>query len=201
MTADLQSKRPRPMLEHRRGMADCEGVDVPDRTCERCDRQCPTVWAKYCSEACRTIARTAHHESMKSPLRQAIEAGDHAAILREIRARTTLGDGGCWLWTGAVSKAGYPHTMWHRHRKPIHRIALAAHLGAPIGDQTVHHVCATRRCVNPEHLQQATARDNVCEMMARADYVRRIEQLENALRDVRPDHPLLAEHALGGVVR
>ncbi len=46
-----------------------------------------------------------------------------------------------------------------------------------------------------------TVRDNVAEMLARNDYVRRIVALEKALAAERPGHPLLAEAPLAGILR
>lgn len=60
---------------------------------------------------------------------------------------------------------------------------------------------ASPMCVNPNHLQQVTARENIAEMLARNDYVRRIAALERALAEADPQHPLLMDAPLGGVLR
>lgn len=46
-------------------------------------------------------------------------------------------------------------------------------------------------CVNPEHLQPVTFRENTAEMMARHAYLNRISELEEALRTASPNHPVL----------
>lgn len=56
-------------------------------------------------------------------------------------------------------------------------------------------------CVNPDHLQQATHRENIGEMIARNDYVRRIVELESVVRQLDPTNPVLAPAPLAGVLR
>ena len=46
-------------------------------------------------------------------------------------------------------------------------------------------------CVNPDHLQPVTYRDNIAEMLARSSYISRIAELEKALADISPEHPIL----------
>lgn len=55
-----------------------------------------------------------------------------------------------------------------------------------------HHTCGDSRCVNPDHLQPVTHRDNTAEMLARHSYLARIAELEEALATIDPSHPLLA---------
>ncbi|GAA1103551.1 hypothetical protein GCM10009650_02890 [Nesterenkonia jeotgali] len=51
-------------------------------------------------------------------------------------------------------------------------------------------------CVNPEHVVPATAATNIAEMKARNSYIARIEELENALRELSPRHPKLGMLAI-----
>jgi hypothetical protein len=71
---------------------------------------------------------------------------------------------GCWLWTGAigdkgcggfgVSEAGKKRTLL------AHRISWAAFVGPiPTGLQ-LDHKCRVRCCVNPDHLEPVTPREN-----------------------------------------
>jgi hypothetical protein len=60
-----------------------------------------------------------------------------------------------------------------------------------LGSHQAHHTCAERACVNPDHLQPVTQRENVAEMLTRKSYVKRIEELEARLRQLSPDDPLL----------
>lgn len=73
-----------------------------------------------------------------------------------------------------------------------HRLMLQAqHDGAPLGVQAAHHRCANTMCINPDHLQPVTHRENIAEMLARRSYLNRITELEEALAALAPDHPVL----------
>lgn len=69
--------------------------------------------------------------------------------------------GGCWLWTGRLSRAGYG-VFWHDGKdRRAHRFAYEFLVG-PIPDGlTLDHLCRTRSCVNPAHLEPVTQIVNV----------------------------------------
>ena len=197
------------------------GTKTADRRCIRCKpceerrrqpnltlKQCTWCYAthlgsgKFCGTDCRSAAADHRARKMRGPLRTAIEDADYASLLREIAARCTVTSDGCWNWDGCKqqgAKGGGPYPIYQRWQ--VHRLALEAKLGASLGTQTAHHICANSLCVNPDHLQQVTSRENVAEMLARNDYVRRIAALEKALAAERPGHQLLAEAPLAGVLR
>ncbi|MDN5919384.1 MAG: HNH endonuclease [Pseudonocardia sp.] len=58
-------------------------------------------------------------------------------------------------------------------------------VGAIPDGQYVHHRCANRMCVNPDHLQLTTARENTAEMLRRRYYEARIAALEAEVLDLR----------------
>lgn len=73
---------------------------------------------------------------------------------------------GCWLWTGALNNKGYgtigetiaDYTTKHHY---AHRLSYTMHKG-PIPDGlVVDHMCNVRNCVNPDHLQVLTNRENI----------------------------------------
>lgn len=126
-------------------------------------------------------------------IRAALVAGDYPGLLAALRANATVtvtGDG-CWLWRDLNSSA-YPKAV----RLPggtasgLHRQVLEAKLGVPLGKRHVLHTCGVSACVNPDHLQATTVRDDLGP--ARRAPHSRVAELEAALREVRPDHPLLA---------
>lgn len=67
----------------------------------------------------------------------------------------------CWLWTGAVSPAGYGTFTTDggragSRRVRAHRYAFTTIVG-PIADGLeLDHLCRVRHCVNPAHLEPVT---------------------------------------------
>jgi hypothetical protein len=63
---------------------------------------------------------------------------------------------GCWLWTGRIDYNGYGKI----NREWAHR-AVYSRLVAPITPGlSIDHICRTRPCVNPAHLEPVTPREN-----------------------------------------
>lgn len=71
---------------------------------------------------------------------------------------------GCWLWQGTLTHDGYG--MYRGAR--AHR-SLYEYFVGPIPDGLViDHLCRVRSCVNPEHLEPATVRENTLRGEGRA---------------------------------
>ena len=67
---------------------------------------------------------------------------------------------GCWTWTGYVDPKGYARILVHGHNQYIHRFSYVLHKG-PIPDGfTIDHLCRTRHCINPAHLEAVTIKVN-----------------------------------------
>lgn len=145
---------------------------------------------KFCSSECRRASAQARAKAMRSPLRAALEDGDAAAVLDLVRQKSVVQDNDCWAWTGSTSD-GYPVLNYRGKSIGIHRAVIEAKLGKTLGSQAAHHTCANTICVNPDHLQPVTHRDNVAEMLARQSYLARIADLESALAALESTHPLL----------
>jgi len=65
----------------------------------------------------------------------------------------------CWLWTGAQSR-GYGRVlrggaMWQAHRWVYERL-----VGPVASELQLDHLCRTRCCCNPDHLEPVTPRAN-----------------------------------------
>ena len=68
---------------------------------------------------------------------------------------------GCWLWDGATNNAGYGNFWNGRAYVSAHCESYREHVG-PIPDGLeIDHVCRTRACVNPAHLEPVTRLENV----------------------------------------
>ncbi|MGW2864269.1 HNH endonuclease signature motif containing protein [Streptomyces sp. NPDC001205] len=92
--------------------------------------------------------------------------------------------GSCILHPAARNQR-YATITYKRRRYKAHRFVFAA-LVAPLHDgEVVHHKCANKRCINPEHLQSITTVENNAEMMQRHYYLKRIEDLESENRKLK----------------
>jgi hypothetical protein len=130
----------------------------------------------------------------RSPIRAAYEDGDMPRLLTEIRANCLIGPTGCWEWQGtrvAKSNGQYAYVNYGRKRLAVHRLAAMTKYGDIGSEPVVHHACHLTYCVNPDHLSPVSARENNIEMLEREFYLTRITELESALRQAVPTHPLL----------
>ena len=67
---------------------------------------------------------------------------------------------GCWLWLGAVNWKGYGAFWFDGKFGKAYRFAYRSFRG-PIQDGfQIDHLCRTRCCVNPYHLDLVTQREN-----------------------------------------
>lgn len=67
-----------------------------------------------------------------------------------------INENGCWIWQWAVSNSGYGVHAG----QSAHRYMYEKHVG-PIPDGLwIDHLCRTKRCVNPAHLEPVTPAEN-----------------------------------------
>lgn len=71
---------------------------------------------------------------------------------------------GCWLWTGAVDWVGYGEVWWKGKRHRAHRAVFDAYRGAMPSE--LDHLCKTKRCVNPDHLEPVSRAENMRRLYA-----------------------------------
>ena len=158
----------------------------------------------FCDYACRdaylranrmgawsgAVSRAAHARVSGSPLVAALDDGDAVAFFVALRARCTVTASECWEWPQRDG-SGYPLWPVRGSKFRVHRLVLEVKHGRPLGQQAAHHRCANTQCVNPEHLQPVTHAGNNVEMMQRTYYLARIAELEQALSEASPSHPLI----------
>lgn len=100
-------------------------------------------WQRHGDPRARTIAR--HHTFAES-----FAANTSSAPTQ----------GGCILWAGAVTAAGYGRVQAHGRSEYAHRYAWEQARGTLGANELVDHICHQTRCVNVEHLRVATRSEN-----------------------------------------
>jgi hypothetical protein len=70
--------------------------------------------------------------------------------------RVEVTDSGCWEWQGYLDRDGYGHDG----KGGAHRSAYVAKFGPVPPGMQLDHLCRNRRCVNPDHLEPVTHREN-----------------------------------------
>jgi hypothetical protein len=89
---------------------------------------------------------------------------DRLALLpTRIAAKIRVDESGCWIWTGSgcgdPSKQ-YGHAWDGERQRVAHRVVYAILVGPIPKGLTLDHLCRVRRCVNPEHVELVTQREN-----------------------------------------
>ncbi|WP_419146536.1 HNH endonuclease signature motif containing protein [Pseudomonas nitroreducens] len=133
----------------------------PTKVCTACGsdfyrhpKDSESQWASrsYCSISCKNRS----HES--TPI--------HLRFWAHVDRKA---DDDCWEWTGSKDGHGYGTLSAGGGRPPqkAHRIAFEmAHGPIPAG-LVVRHKCDNPGCVNPNHLEVGTQKDNSADMVAR----------------------------------
>jgi hypothetical protein len=68
---------------------------------------------------------------------------------------------GCWEWKAALKDSGYAAFWDGRHMAPGHLFAYEAVIGKVPKGLHLDHLCRTRICVNPFHVEPVTMEENI----------------------------------------
>ena len=72
----------------------------------------------------------------------------------------------CWIWAGAIHPTGYGYIgTWSKDKgnriEYAHRVMYEAYRGKIPKGLHIDHLCRNRQCVNPEHLEPVTRKENI----------------------------------------
>lgn len=92
---------------------------------------------------------------------------------------------GCWDWQGRVSgKRSYPQISVGGVQTMVHRITYEELVRPLEPGETIDHLCRNRMCVNPEHLEAVSLRDNVKRMHAYRSLQKEIDRLHKFIYSI-----------------
>ena len=67
----------------------------------------------------------------------------------------------CWYRLTRGRESGYTTISFNGRRVSAHRFSYAAFIGDVGGDQEIDHLCRDRACVNPDHLELVSRKENL----------------------------------------
>ena len=87
-------------------------------------------------------------------------------VAERAASRFEIDEDGCWISTYSVASHGYAQIGWNDTKRQFrqivtaHRAAWVYYHGQIPPEMTIDHLCRTRRCVNPDHLELASNKEN-----------------------------------------
>ncbi len=101
----------------------------------------------------------------------------------------------CWYWTGAMDGSGYGHLQVRSAKRMVgaHRASYEATIGPIPAGHDIDHLCRTRCCVNPAHLEPVTRKENL-ERAGIIEAINAIARRRGAQTHCKRGHPLSGDN-------
>lgn len=80
----------------------------------------------------------------------------------------------CWYWMGSVKSTGYGRVTIMGRQQSAHKVVYKYYKGPVTAGLQLDHLCRVRCCVNPEHLEPVTQRENILRGLAPSAYAARV---------------------------
>jgi hypothetical protein len=84
-----------------------------------------------------------------------------AQTLANVLNRVVVDPGGCWIWTGRLGRDGYGYVDAYDRQHTAHRYLYAQMIGPLPQELHLDHLCRVRCCVNPDHVEPVTPKENI----------------------------------------
>lgn len=101
---------------------------------------------------------TGLHSLRQAPLPPLESVNRESRRWRRFWAKVQVDPSGCWLWTGSKLPTGYGRSS---HFGYAHRTSYEAVKGPISEGLQIDHICRVPACVNPDHLEAVTPKENV----------------------------------------
>jgi hypothetical protein len=86
----------------------------------------------------------------------------HAPAVDRFAEKVALTDEGCLVWIASRNNKGYGTFAAGVGKSTVaHRWSYEHHIGPIAAGLSLDHLCRNRACVNPDHLEPVTQRDNL----------------------------------------
>ena len=69
----------------------------------------------------------------------------------------------CWLWTTSTFREGYGQFKLDGKNRRANRVAYELWVGEIPKDLVIRHKCKNKGCVNPDHLETGTHKENIAD--------------------------------------
>lgn len=86
-------------------------------------------------------------------------------LQERFKSRFQKPESGCWLWAGHIDRDGYGKFTFAVPGSKIrntgaHRLSYEIYVGPIPEGLQIDHLCRTRNCVRPDHLEPVTGKEN-----------------------------------------
>jgi hypothetical protein len=72
-----------------------------------------------------------------------------------------INENGCWIWQHSKQNQGYGVSSFQGKKMLAHRLSYMERYGEIPNGKSLDHLCRVPACINPDHLEPVTHRENI----------------------------------------